>query len=73
MKKKMKRRFITIELSQDMTDEQEKRFKESVADRINDLRFKDNRGLLIIPKVALKTKFEGDSDIVVVNSKIHIQ
>lgn len=54
-----KQRFLTLELNPDMTDAQERLFKESIADRLNDLRYKDERGLLIIPKIALKIDSSG--------------
>ena len=67
-----KRRFITIELSPDMSDFQEEKLKESIAQGIKDLRLRDNDAALFIPKVAIRTKFEDDSEIVVVNNKIII-
>jgi hypothetical protein len=69
-KKERKRRFLTIELCPCMTDAQEVKFKESIAQGIKDLRLANDNAALFIPKVVLRTKFENDSEIVVVKNKI---
>ncbi len=56
-----------------MSDQDEKRLKESIAQGLRDLRLRGDDAALFIPKVALRTKFDGDSDIVVVSSKVDIQ
>jgi hypothetical protein len=66
-----KRRFVTIELCPCLSDEQEKMVKESIAQGIKDLSLLgDQDGALYIPKRVLLTKFENDSDIVVVKNNI---
>jgi hypothetical protein len=67
-KKEMKRRYLTLELNPRMTDEQEKRFKESIEEVIRGLKHKDSKGLLVIPKVALR--IDDDSGIVVVKNQL---
>lgn len=69
-KETRKRRFITIELCPCLSDEQEAKLKESIAQGIKDLRLAGDDAALFIPKVAIRTKFENDSDIVVVNNRI---
>jgi hypothetical protein len=71
-KEKRKRRFVTIELCPCLTDEQEKKVKESIAQGIKDLKFAKEDAALFIPKVVLRTKFEGDSDIQLVKHQIII-
>lgn len=72
-KQERKRRFLTLELCPCMSDQDEKRFKDTVAQAIKSLRFANDKQALFIPKKALRTKFDGDSDIVVVSSKVDIQ
>ena len=67
-----KRRFLTIELCPCMSDAQEAKLKESIAQGIKDLRLANDNAALFIPKVAIRTKFENDSEIVVVNNNIVI-
>ena len=69
-KTEKKRRFITIELCPCLSDEQYAKVKESIAQGIKDLRLANDNQALFIPKVVLRTKFENDSDIVVVNNNI---
>ena len=67
---KKKRRFLTIELNPEMTDEQERKFKKSIEEAIENLKYKPkDKGLLIIPKIALKI---GASDIVMIKKQIII-
>jgi len=67
-----KRRFLTIELCPCLSDAQETKLKESIAQGIKDLRLASDDAALFIPKVAIRTKFENDSEIVVVNNNILI-
>lgn len=69
-KKEIQRRFITLELNPTMTDKQELEFKEWVARGLKDIRNYGNNAVLRIPKIALRTHFEKESDIVVVNKRI---
>ena len=55
-----------------MSDAQEAKLKESIAQGIKDLRLANDNAALFIPKVAIRTKFENDSEIVVVNNNIVI-
>ena len=55
-----------------MSDAQEAKLKESIAQGIKDLRLAGDDAALFIPKVAIRTKFENDSEIVVVNNNIVI-
>ena len=65
-----KRRFITLELDPNMTDQGEARFKEWIADGINDMRYASDNAVLTIPKLALWIEPRGKSDIQVIKKKL---
>lgn len=65
-----KKRYLILELNQSMTDQEEKRFKEWIADGLSDMKRASNNAVLTIPKLALRTEFKNDSDIVMIHNKI---
>ena len=62
-----KRRFITLELNPTMSDKDEEEFKKWVLNGIKDLALQGNNAALILPKIALRTLFEDESNIIIVN------
>lgn len=66
--KKFKRRFITLELNPTMSDTDEEEFKKWVLNGLKDLALQGNNAALILPKISLRTIFENESNIIVVNS-----
>jgi hypothetical protein len=65
-----KRRFLTIELNPYMSDKEEARFKEWIADGINDMRYASENAVLAVPKIFLLIAPKSKSDIQVIKKKL---
>lgn len=70
MEKKLKRRFLTVELNPHMSDAEEAKFKQWIADGIRDLQFTDENTALCVPRKFLKFNNAATSKKIVVANQI---